>query len=117
MMVLGLVMALFSPQADGQDQAAASTDEVAKKPPFDEQALREALKVSGLQFTDAELAQLLPAALDRIGEYAALRSRSIGNAVAPASHFRPLEGSPTVTAEQLPAADPLPDAIRPDDLQ
>ena len=61
MMVLGLVMALFSPQADGQDQAAASTDEVAKKPPFDEQALREALKVSGLQFTDAELAQLLPA--------------------------------------------------------
>ena len=117
MMVLGLVMALLSPQADGQDQAAASTDEVAKKPPFDEQALREALKVSGLQFTDAELAQLLPAALDRIGEYAALRSRSIGNAVAPASHFRPLEGSPTVTAEQLPAADPLPDAIRPDDLQ
>ena len=57
MMVLGLVMALFSPQADGQDGAAASTDEVAKKAPFDEQALMEALKVSGLQFTDAELAQ------------------------------------------------------------
>ncbi|HIO65903.1 MAG TPA: hypothetical protein EYN40_04335, partial [Planctomycetes bacterium] len=117
MMVLGLVMALLSPQVDGQDPAAASTDEVAKKPPFDEQALREALKISGLQFTDAELAQLLPAALDRIGDYAALRSRSIENAVPPASQFRPLEGSPTVTAEQLPAADPLPDAIRPDDLQ
>ncbi len=117
MMVLGLVMALFSPQADGQDGAAASTDEVAKKAPFDEQALIEALKVSGLKFTDAELAQLLPAALDRIGEYTALRSRSIENAVAPASHFRPLEGSPTFTAGQLPAADPLPDAIRPDDLQ
>ena len=117
MMVLGLVMALLSPQVDGQDSAAASTDEVAKKPPFDEQALREALKISGLQFTDAELAQLLPAALDRIGDYAALRSRSIENAVPPASQFRPLEGSPTVTAEQLPAADPLPDAIRPDDLQ
>ncbi|MDE0960928.1 MAG: amidase [Planctomycetota bacterium] len=122
MMILGLMMALHSPldaQAGGGAAAdePATSDEVKKELAIDEQALRHALAVAGLQFTDAELVQMLPAALDRLHGYAAMSARPIENSVAPAFIFRPLEMPWVATVAQLEAGEALPQVKRPDNLQ
>ncbi len=117
MMVFGLVLALFSPQADGQGGEGVPIEDVKAARPFDENELRQALKLVGLDYTDDELAQVLPAAIDRLGAYAALRSMAVDNSVAPASIFQPLESAITVTVDTLPGTDALPEVKRPEDLQ
>ena len=71
MMILGLVLALHSPlepQGGGSSvpDEPSTSGEAEKSASIDEKALRQALAVVGLQFTDSELAQMLPTVLDRL---------------------------------------------------
>ncbi len=122
MMILGLVLALHSPLASQGGGSAVpdepqTSGEADKSASIDEKALRQALAVVGLQFTDSELAQMLPVVLDRLTEYAAMGERSIENSVAPAFIFRPLETNRVPTMGPMVARESLPDVKRPDDLR
>ncbi|MBT7640189.1 MAG: hypothetical protein HN598_06850, partial [Planctomycetes bacterium] len=73
MMILGLVLVLHSPLASQGGGPAVpdepqTSGEADKSASIDEKALRQALAVVGLQFTDSELAQMLPVVLDRLNE-------------------------------------------------
>ena len=122
MMILGLVLALHSPLADlgggsSIPDEPPTSGETEQDTPIDEKALRQALAVAGLQFTGTELAQMLPVALDRLNEYAAMGERSIENSVAPAFIFRALETPWVPTVDSLAPQGALPDVKRPDDLR
>ncbi|MEE2889635.1 MAG: amidase [Planctomycetota bacterium] len=117
MMTFTLIMALFSPHAVGEGGTLKPSDELPQESTFDLDDLNCAVAVAGLEFTDEELAQLMPVATDRIAHYEKMRSRAVENMVAPASIFRPLETTPSVGDRTLSAIDPLPEVKRPDDLR
>ena len=117
MMTFTLIMALFSPHASDQGEARPPTEEPAQEATFDLENLKGAGLVASMKFTDEELAQLMPAAIDRIAHYEGMRSHSIENSVAPAFSFRPLESSPTFGDRTLATVDPLPEVKRPEDLR
>jgi Asp-tRNA(Asn)/Glu-tRNA(Gln) amidotransferase A subunit family amidase len=117
MMTFTLIVALFSPHAVGEGGTLKPSDEFPQESAFDLDDLKGAVAAAGLEFTDEELAQLMPLATDRVAHYEKMRSRSVENTVAPASIFRPLEASPTVDDRTLAATEPLPEVKRPDDLR
>ena len=106
-MTFTLIVALFSPHAVGEGGTLKPSDEFPQESAFDLADLKGAVAAAGLEFTDEELAQLMPLATDRVAHYEKMRSRSVENTVAPASIFRPLEASPTVDDRTLAATDPL----------
>ncbi|OUU19903.1 MAG: hypothetical protein CBC13_11895 [Planctomycetia bacterium TMED53] len=77
-------------------------------------AVRSATEFAALDFTDEELAQLLPWATDNISSFKALQGVPLDNSVAPATIFLP----PTNLANvpELAAQDPLPQVQRPENL-
>ena len=108
--------ALASTSAVAQDGDSGATELTVED-------LRRAAKVFGLEFTDAELEQMLEgdapfADVDQLrsGAYETLRQAELANDVPPALYFRPVppaaepEGGGPVWSE-------LPDVARPDDLE
>ncbi|MGE4619782.1 MAG: amidase [Planctomycetota bacterium] len=121
MMVFTLIVVLFSPHvADGHDDQEKVQDPVTDgvgDVSLDAETLKAVAASVGLNFTDKELAQMLPEVLERISHYEAMQSLSIANSVAPASSFRPLESSSGLVDRVLAKSVESHAATRPDDLK
>ncbi|MEC9476714.1 MAG: amidase [Planctomycetota bacterium] len=117
MMTFTLILALFSPHPSDQGELQESKKESTQQAPFDVDDLKAVGLVAGLKFSDEELAQLMPVAVDRLAQYRGLRAIPVENSVAPASIFRPFDSSPTVADRTLASADSLPEVKRPSDLR
>jgi len=93
----------------------ASTPEGAALTP---EQVSAALAVAGLEFTEDEINQLLPGALENLRNYEELRRRSLPNELIPALGFTPrLPGVRGVTPSVAGSPVPLPEVARPADLR
>ena len=103
---LGIICFLLSPQEAGGGE---------DKP--DVTPVKSATEFAGLQFTDKELAELLPWAQENIKGFQALRNVPIENSLAPATLFSPHRPvSPVRTISNF-SLDDLPSVQRPQDLK
>lgn len=65
---------------------------------FNKEEVRQAARIAGLEFDDAEIELLLPGLEENLEAYQALRDISIDNSVSPALVFNPLPAGYTVPA-------------------
>jgi Asp-tRNA(Asn)/Glu-tRNA(Gln) amidotransferase A subunit family amidase len=113
--------------ARAQQDSASRADTTPSRPPVTRAAVRGALRVMGLSYTDAELDTLL-ATHGRFGSefsgrgdlrnaYAALRAVPLSNADRPALFFRPLPPAEPIPDRPPRFASPPTGVKRPDDLE
>ncbi|MFT7171550.1 MAG: Asp-tRNA(Asn)/Glu-tRNA(Gln) amidotransferase A subunit family amidase, partial [Paracoccaceae bacterium] len=100
---------LLQDEAEGPSQAKAG---------LEPDAVATAARLVGLEFTDVEIELMLDDVRGRLREFEALRSRAIGNEVAPTGVFSPWIAGVTPPASQFgPAPVDLPMVERPENLE
>lgn len=107
MSAIGCFLLLLSPGDDEGGDVSISADE-----------LKPAAAVAAIEFTDAEIAQMLPAVIEQLNNFQKMQARALDNSVPPALTFAPLPRDPSTPNRKLVAeAIALPDAERPADLR
>lgn len=100
---------LLQGEAEGPSQAKAG---------LQPDSVATAARLVGLEFTDVEIELMLDDVRGRLREFEALRSRTIGNEVAPTGVFSPWIAGVTPPASQFgPAPVDLPMVERPENLE